>query len=79
MSAREGLEFADLGGGHLAGGGRHGSLAARDSVVPVIAAGFEASPLSAAPTITDLAPLALAHFGVAPPPSMLVAPEALRD
>ena len=79
VSAREGFEFADLGGRHHAGGGSHGSLAARDSVVPVIAAGFEASPLSTAPTITDLAPLALAHFGVAPPPSMLVAPEALRD
>ncbi|MDQ4082633.1 MAG: alkaline phosphatase family protein [Actinomycetota bacterium] len=78
VSAREGFEFADLGGRHHAGGGSHGSLAARDSVVPVVAAGFDASPLPAAPATTDFAPLALTHLGVAPPASMLVASEAAR-
>jgi len=38
--------------------------------VPMLAAGFEGSPLPRDASVTDLAPLALAHFGVQPPPSM---------
>jgi hypothetical protein len=38
--------------------------------VPIIAAGFDGPPLPDAPSVTDLAPLALAHFGVEPPASM---------
>lgn len=65
VSAAEGYEFADLGGRHHAGGGSHGSLLAGDSTVPMIAAGFDGGmPLPEQPAITDLASLALAHFGV---------------
>jgi hypothetical protein len=65
VSAAEGYEFSDLGGRHHAGGGSHGSLLAGDSLVPMVAAGFDgASPLPPNPSITDLAPLVLAHFEV---------------
>jgi predicted AlkP superfamily pyrophosphatase or phosphodiesterase len=63
VSAAPGVEFADLGGRHHAGGGSHGSLAAGDSVVPVLAVGLEAEIAS----IVDVAPAVLAHFGVEAP------------
>jgi hypothetical protein len=63
VSAAEGFEFSDLGGGHHRGGGSHGSLLAGDSVIPVLAHGLPALPRS----IVDVAPLVLSHFGVAPP------------
>jgi hypothetical protein len=72
VSAAEGWEFEDLGGRHHAGGGSHGSLLAGDSTVPMLAAGFDEPPLPHDASVTDLAPLALAHFGVQPPPSMRV-------
>jgi hypothetical protein len=65
VSAALGYEFADAGGGHHAGGGSHGSLHAADSLVPLITAGFEpGSVLPEQPSITDLTPLTLRHFGV---------------
>jgi hypothetical protein len=64
VSAAEGYEFADLGGRHHAGGGSHGSLVAGDSLVPVLTVGLEHGPTS----ITDVAPVCLAHLGVTPPP-----------
>jgi Type I phosphodiesterase / nucleotide pyrophosphatase len=70
VSAAEGWEFADLGGRHHLGGGSHGSLRAGDSTVPLVAAGFDEPPLPGEASITDLAPLALRHFGVALPESM---------
>jgi Type I phosphodiesterase / nucleotide pyrophosphatase len=70
VSAAEGWEFEDLGGRHHAGGGSHGSLLAGDSTIPILAAGFDGAPLPRDASVTDLAPLALAHFGVQPPPSM---------
>jgi hypothetical protein len=70
VSATEGWEFEDLGGRHHAGGGSHGSLLAGDSTVPMLSAGFDDPPLPQDARITDLAPLALSHFGVQPPPSM---------
>ena len=70
VSAAEGWEFEDLGRRHHAGGGSHGSLLAGDSTVPMLAAGFDEPPLPRDASVTDLAPLALAHFGVQPPPSM---------
>jgi hypothetical protein len=76
VSAAAGYEFADLGGGHHAGGGSHGSLLAGDSTVPVIAAGFDANPLGVHADVTDIAPLVLAHFGVAAPDSMRAAAHA---
>ena len=39
-----GVEFADLGGRHHAGGGSHGSLVAGDSVVPMLTVGLDAPP-----------------------------------
>jgi hypothetical protein len=63
VSAAAGWEFADLGGRHHAGGGSHGSLVAGDSEVPMLTVGLDADPAS----ITDVMPLALAHFGVEPP------------
>jgi hypothetical protein len=63
VSAAPGFEFADLGGGHHAGGGSHGSLVAGDSEVPILLVGVEGEPSS----ITELTPLVLAHFGVAAP------------
>jgi len=70
VSASEGWEFEDLGGSHHAGGGSHGSLLAGDSTIPMLAAGFDDPPLPSDASVTDLAPLALTHFGVQPPPSM---------
>jgi Type I phosphodiesterase / nucleotide pyrophosphatase len=63
VSAAPGVEFADLAGRHHAGGGSHGSLAAGDSVVPVLTVGLEAEIAS----IVDVAPAVLAHFGVEAP------------
>ncbi|MBD0317189.1 MAG: alkaline phosphatase family protein [Thermoleophilia bacterium] len=69
VSAREGWELADVGGRHHAGGGSHGSLAAGDSLVPIVAAGLD-ERLGDRPSITDLAPLVLRHLGIEPPASM---------
>jgi hypothetical protein len=63
VSAAAEVEFADLAGRHHAGGGSHGSLAAGDSSVPVLAVGLEAEIAS----IVDVAPAVLAHFGVEAP------------
>jgi predicted AlkP superfamily pyrophosphatase or phosphodiesterase len=63
VSAAPGFEFSDLAGRHHAGGGSHGSLVAGDSEVPMLTVGLDFEPRS----ITDVAPLALAHFGLEPP------------
>src|SRR5947208_4821396 len=60
VSAAPGFEFADLGRRHHAGGGSHGSLAAGDSVVPMLVVGLERLPRS----IVDVAPAVLEHFGL---------------
>ncbi|HET9243774.1 MAG TPA: hypothetical protein VFN99_10030, partial [Gaiella sp.] len=61
VSAAEGWEFKDLGGRHHEGGGSHGSLAAGDSLVPVLTVGLRSTP----PTrVVDVAPAILGHFGV---------------
>ncbi|MDQ5822292.1 MAG: alkaline phosphatase family protein [Actinomycetota bacterium] len=64
VSAAPGYEFLDLGGRHHLGGGSHGSLSAGDSLVPMVVVGLDRLPAS----ITEIAPLALEHFGVEPPP-----------
>ena len=65
VSAALGSEFSDAGGGHHVGGGSHGSLHAADSLVPLITAGFDPRmQLPKQPSITDLTPLTLRHFGV---------------
>ena len=58
-----GVELTDLAGRSHLGGGSHGSLEAGDSEVPILTVGLEAEPRR----IVDLAPLALAHFGVERP------------
>ena len=63
VSAAEGFEFADLGGGHHAGGGSHGSLTAGDSTVPLLGIGIAPEAVS----ITEIQGLVLGHFGVALP------------
>ncbi len=63
VSAADGWELADLGGRHHAGGGSHGSLAAGDSIVPLLTIGIDAAP----ERITEVVPAVLAHFGVEPP------------
>ena len=63
VSAAEGYEFADLGGGTHVGGGSHGSLVTGDTEVPLLAVGVEGT----AGSIVDVAPLVLSHFGVAVP------------
>jgi hypothetical protein len=70
VSAAEGWELADLGGGHHLGGGSHGSLLAGDSTVPLVATGFEEHLLPHEPSITDLAPATLQQLGVQVPASM---------
>ncbi len=67
VSAAPGWEFEDLGGGHHLGGGSHGSLDAGDSEVPLLTVGVAGEPVS----IVDVAPLVLAHFGVAGPSEVL--------
>jgi predicted AlkP superfamily pyrophosphatase or phosphodiesterase len=64
VSAAEGWELTDLGGRHHAGGGSHGSLVERDSLVPVLTLGLDAAP----GRITEVASAILGHFGVEAPP-----------
>jgi hypothetical protein len=64
VSATEGFEFSDLGGGDHVGGGSHGSLVAGDSEVPLLTVGISVPPPEASVSIVDVAPLVLAHFGV---------------
>lgn len=66
VSAAEGWELADLGGGHHAGGGSHGSLCAGDSLVPLLTVGLDVQPQR----ITEVAPAALERLGVDVPAAM---------
>jgi Type I phosphodiesterase / nucleotide pyrophosphatase len=61
VSAAPGVEFADLGGRHHAGGGSHGSLERGDSEVPMLSVGAGAPPAR----IVDVTPRVLEHFGTA--------------
>jgi hypothetical protein len=63
VSAAPGVEFADLGGRHHAGGGSHGSLLDGDSLVPMLVIGGAQPPRE----IAGVAPLVLEHFGVEAP------------
>ena len=63
VSPPPGVEFVDLAGRSHLGGGSHGSLDAGDSEVPILTVGIAGEPRR----IVDLAPLALAYFGVEPP------------
>ena len=62
LSAAEGVEFADLGGRHHAGGGSHGSLLEGDSLVPMLAVGHRGT---AAPGRSPASRrFVLGHFGI---------------
>ncbi len=63
VSAAEGHEFSDIGGGNHVGGGSHGSLVTGDTEVPLLTSGIEGTAAS----IVDVAPLVLSHFDVAAP------------
>ena len=68
VSAAEGFEFTDLGGGHHVGGGSHGSLVTGDSEVPLLTVGVDPGWASGrGPSIVDVSPMILAHFGVSVP------------
>jgi hypothetical protein len=65
LSAGPGFEFPDFGGADHVGGGSHGSLHASDSLGALVFCGVQ--PPASVPTdawsITDVAPMARAHFG----------------
>ena len=63
VTAAAGVEFADLGGRHHAGGGSHGSLLDGDSLVPMLVVGEAEPPRD----IAGVAPLVLRHFGIEAP------------
>jgi hypothetical protein len=65
-SATPGIEFLDAGGMAHVGGGSHGSLHAVDSFVPLAFAGLdpELAALPAQRSISDLASVVRAHFGI---------------
>jgi hypothetical protein len=67
LSAGPGYEFPDFGGADHVGGGSHGSLHRSDSLGALAFCGV-AGPQGTGPgawSITDVAPMACAHFGVA--------------
>jgi hypothetical protein len=67
LSAAPGYEFLDWGRQAHIGGGSHGSLHASDSLGALITYGVQLpSPEPAQWAIRDVAPLVLAHFGLAP-------------
>jgi len=72
VSATEGWELVDIGGGHHCGGCSHGSLVEGDSIVPLLTIGVDAAPSR----ITEVTPAVLAHFGVDVPASMQMATPA---
>jgi Type I phosphodiesterase / nucleotide pyrophosphatase len=63
-SAGPEVEFVDGGGSHHVGGGSHGSLAASDSLVPLVTAGVDTAGLPQQPSITDVYDLVVRHFGL---------------
>jgi Type I phosphodiesterase / nucleotide pyrophosphatase len=66
LSAAPGYEFPDWGGGQHVGGGSHGSLHRSDSLGALAYCGVE-PPAGTGPgawSISDVAPMVLAHFGV---------------
>jgi Type I phosphodiesterase / nucleotide pyrophosphatase len=67
LSAAPGYEFLDWGRQAHVGGGSHGSLHASDSLGALVMYGIEPPQLEPAQwAIRDVAPLVLAHFGLAP-------------
>ncbi|MDP9346723.1 MAG: alkaline phosphatase family protein [Actinomycetota bacterium] len=65
LSAAPGYEFSDWGGVDHVGGGSHGSLHRSDSLGALAFCGVDAVHDHEAWSIADVAPMTLAHFGVA--------------
>jgi hypothetical protein len=67
LSAAPGFEFPDWGGADHVGGGSHGSLHHSDSLGALVFCGLDGVPERAADawSITDVAALARAHYGLA--------------
>ncbi|MQA72986.1 MAG: alkaline phosphatase family protein [Solirubrobacterales bacterium] len=67
ISASEGFELVDWGGVTHCPGGSHGSLAAGDSLGPLLFCGLEPGieATHAQWTLRDIAPVVLSHFGIA--------------
>jgi hypothetical protein len=69
VSAAEGWELCDWGGTSHVPGGSHGSLLDVDSLAPLLTVGLEGErPQREVWAISDVAQLALAHFGLEPDP-----------
>ena len=67
VSATPGYEFVDWGGTSHVPGGSHGSLHECDSLAPLLTVGLDRElPAREQWAISDVAALALAHFGLAP-------------
>lgn len=65
VSAADGYEFEDVGGGHHRGGGSHGSLSVGDSLVPMLFVGIDCELIpEGRPSITDLKGIVLGQLGV---------------
>jgi hypothetical protein len=64
LSAAGGYEFTDWGGGSHVGGGSHGSLAAGDSLAPLICCGVAGELERDQWSIKDVMPLVARHFGL---------------
>lgn len=72
LSAQPGYEFVDWGGADHTGGGSHGSLLGEDSLGPLVFVDCgpdlledKTETLARQWSIVDVAPIVLAHFGVA--------------
>jgi hypothetical protein len=65
LSAAAGHEFTDWGGASHVGGGSHGSLAAGDSLAPLICAGLDGGLEREQWSIKDVMPLVARHFRLA--------------
>ncbi|HEX2704101.1 MAG TPA: alkaline phosphatase family protein [Solirubrobacteraceae bacterium] len=64
LSAAGGYEFADWGGASHVGGGSHGSLAAGDSLAPLICCGVDGGVERDQWSIKDVKSLVARHFGL---------------
>jgi len=78
VSLAPGFECVDWGGASHVGGASHGSLAAGDSLGPLVLCGLDPSlvPEREQWALRDIAGLVLAHFGVAAPERAGAVPRA---
>lgn len=76
ISAAPGYELVDWGGSTHVPGGSHGSLRAEDSLGPLLTVGLQGErPQRDQWAISDVAELALSHFGLDPEPGPVRRPQ----